>query len=62
MTITEAMRESRKTGQAYCRGGGWIRWHDPWTYELSGEDLVADDWEPLGQPPPVWPEQSKTSG
>lgn len=51
MTIIEAMLESRKSDRAYIRPAGrgtgsWIFWCDQFVYELTAEDLIADDWSP----------------
>lgn len=54
MTIIEALRASRETGEAYARPPGvsagwigWIKWDDKHRYHgLSAHDLVADDWIP----------------
>lgn len=48
MSIVEALKKSKETGESFTRtsGGGWISWDADWTYKLSGEDLIADDWEP----------------
>lgn len=54
MNIGDALRESRKTGRAFERGDsgpgwdGWIKYDAEHTYRLSAEDLMSDDWEPLG--------------
>ncbi len=50
MTIIEALQESKANdNRAYIRETGvtWIRWQDAFTYKLTGEDLLATDWEPL---------------
>ncbi len=52
MTIIEALKRSKETGESFMRespglGGwhGWIAYSYPATrYELSFEDLVAEDW------------------
>lgn len=50
MTIIEALRLSMASGGrlTFMRpggGGGFLRWADDCTYELDGEDLIANDWE-----------------
>lgn len=48
MTIVEALKESRESGQSYMRvkgGGGFVKWDPNWTYKFEAEDLIADDWE-----------------
>ncbi len=52
MTIVEALRRSKETGESFQREantgyGGWIRYDPEWEYcTLSAEDLTADDWVP----------------
>lgn len=51
MTIVEALKRSKETGQSFTRGGstgyeGWISYHEGWVFkDLTTEDLMADDWE-----------------
>lgn len=46
LTISEAMRRSKETGAAYTRPGAcyWIKWSHNWTYRVSADDLIANDW------------------
>lgn len=48
MTIVEALKESKESGNSYMRvngGGGFVRWVAGHVYEFEAEDLIADDWE-----------------
>ena len=48
MTIIEALKRSRRTGQTFMRvkgGGGFVNWSPDFVYKFHAEDLVADDWE-----------------
>lgn len=50
MTIVEALKESMQNGTTYMRvrgGGGFVSWAENFVYEFEGEDLIADDWEPV---------------
>jgi hypothetical protein len=50
MTITDALRRSKETGESFSRsspGGysGWIRYWPEWKFDcLATEDIMADDW------------------
>lgn len=46
MTIVEALRISKETGEAFMRksGGGWVAWDEEWTYKFTADDMIADDW------------------
>jgi len=48
MNIREALLESKENGSAYSRGGMWIKWYPGWEYKLSLDDLISEDWEPIG--------------
>lgn len=48
MTISEAMKLSKETGQAFCRGGGWSSYKETFLYEFNADDIMADDFEMLG--------------
>lgn len=51
MTIGEALAASKLNGRAYARGGGlWVRYDPDFVYRLSAEDLMADDWQLVGEP------------
>jgi len=48
MTIIEALTLSKKNGRAYMRvrgGAGFVQWAEGYTYRLTTEDLLADNWE-----------------
>lgn len=53
MNIKQALEFSKRTGRSVSRTGrdgwpGWVRYDEKWTYRLSVQDLMADDWEPIG--------------
>jgi len=47
MTIVEALKRSKETGESFCSDYfiGWIKWKDDWTYRIPAEAMIADDWE-----------------
>lgn len=46
MTIIEALKISKETGRSFTRKGSFFtKWDPDWTYKLTGEELLADDWE-----------------
>ena len=48
LTISEALLRSKETGEFYTRPSSnfWLKWDPNWNYNLSAEDLIADDWMP----------------
>jgi hypothetical protein len=58
MTILEALKRSRMTGQTFMRvkgGGGFVSWSwsPDFVYKFRTEDLIADDWEAVRLNTPV---------
>jgi hypothetical protein len=46
VTIIEALKISKETGRSFARhGSSFTKWDPDWTYELTGEELLANDWE-----------------
>jgi hypothetical protein len=44
--IIEALKLSKETGRSFVRRGSkWVQWDSNWTYQFTGEELLADDWE-----------------
>ena len=46
LTITEALRRSKETGEYYSRPNcsSWLKYDPNWLYTLTAEDLIANDW------------------
>lgn len=54
VTLREALLLSKDTGENFTRDSsegfvGWVSWVDHFIYELEGEDIVAEDWQPSSQ-------------
>lgn len=46
MTLLEALRSSKETGRMFTRdGSAFTKYDADWTYELTADEILADDWE-----------------